>query len=72
MRAITPPRIDAVLTGRQLAAVHGVTLKTIRRWAEQGEFPRYRRNPGGGIEVPVKAYLEFCKRNEFIHPGDRK
>lgn len=70
--APTPPRIEPVLTGRQLAAVHGVTLKTIRRWAEAGEFDRYRRTPGGAIEVPVEAYHAFCQRHEFTRPEGRK
>ncbi len=64
-RTIASPVIEPVLTGRQLSACHGVSLKTIRRWAESGEFAVYRRTPGGQIEVPVSAYQDFCERYQF-------
>lgn len=64
-RTATAPRIEPILTGRQLAVCHGVTLKTIKRWAEQGEFSTYRRTPGGSIEVPVSAYSAFLNRHTY-------
>ena len=64
----SPQMIEPALTGRQLAVCHGVTLKTIKRWAEAGQFEVYRRTPGGSIEVPVSAYQAFLKAHEFRRP----
>lgn len=57
--------IEPVLTGQQIAAVHGVTLKTVHRWAERGEFSAFNHMPGGRIEVPVHVYQQFIERHRL-------
>lgn len=57
--------VEPALTARQIAALHGVTQKTVSRWAEAREFRAWRRTPGGSIEVPVSAYQEFVERHSL-------
>ena len=57
--------VEPSLSGAQVATLHGVSLKTVARWAEAGHFARYRRTPGGRIEIPVSVYQSFVAANEL-------
>lgn len=67
-RTITGPRWELAVAGKAIAACHGVSHETVRRWAARGEFEHYRKTPGGSVEVPVAAYLDFLNRYSFTCP----
>lgn len=65
-----PAIVEPALTARQIATLHGVTVRTVANWARDGHFSRYRRTPAGSVEVPVSVYQQFIQANE-LHPGGR-
>jgi hypothetical protein len=60
--------IEPAISDRQIAAVHGKTLETIRRWRDRGEFETWRQLPGNRFEVPVSAYQAFIERHTLHAP----
>jgi hypothetical protein len=65
-----PAIVEPALTARQIATLHGVTVRTVANWARDGHFSTYRRTPAGSVEVPVSVYQQFISANE-LHPGGR-
>ena len=61
--------IEPALSDSQIAAVHGRTLETIRRWRDRGEFASWRVLPGNRFEVPVSAYQQFIERHTLRAPA---
>ena len=60
--------IEPAITDSQIAAVHGKTLETIRRWRDRGEFKTWRQLPGNRFEVPVSAYQAFIEAHTLHAP----
>lgn len=63
--------IEPAVSDSQIAAVHGKTLETVRRWRDRGEFAHWRRLPGNRFEVPVSVYQEFIERHTLHAPGPK-
>jgi excisionase family DNA binding protein len=48
------------LTPAETALVLGVTVRTIRRWAEEERIP-FWKTPGGCLRIPAAAVVEIME-----------
>lgn len=63
----SPVTAPTYFTPQELAAALGVSISTIKRWADQGRFP-VRRTEGGHRRIPRDAALGFLAERGF-RPG---
>ncbi len=69
MPRLKTQRIEPMIAGSVIAAVHGVSRRTITRWAESGQFGQVIRHDNGTISVPISDYQRWVNAHRLQFGG---
>lgn len=56
-------KLPRFLTGKEIARLFRVKLRTVEGWRQRGQGPEYSKLPTGQIRYPLESTLEYLAKN---------
>ena len=62
---LTPIPDERLLTSRQVAAILGVSVETLKKWRQRHKSPSFFRFPNGAVRYSPRTVMKFLKDCTF-------